>query len=158
MARVKQTARKSTGGPRKQLATPAARKQLATAARIGSFSDYERRLQEIRELKEQAQLQLDLVRDQVNSEILGEGAGLSSSINDEPYAQEEEAQQVAQALGTNINDKMTRQREVLQPLKVGSTEEPEPLGGGAPSRSRKYKQRITQKRKNRRNRTRKNQK
>ena len=149
MARTKQTARKSTGGkaPRKQLATRA-------AAKIGNFSDYERRLQEVRELQEQAQLQLD----QVNSEILGEGAGLSSSINDEPYAQEEEAQQVAQALGTNINDKMTRQREVLQPLKVGSTEEPEPLGGGAPSRSRKYKQRITQKRKNHRNRTRKNQK
>lgn len=145
MARTKQTARKSTGGK-------APRKQLAAAARIGSFSDYERRLQEVRELQEQAQLQLD----QVNSEILGEGAGVSSSINDEPYAQEEEAQQVDQALSTNINDKMTRQREVLQPLKVDSTEEPEPLGGGAPSRSRKRKQRKTQKRKNRRNRTRKN--
>ena len=145
MARTKQTARKSTGGK-------APRKQLATAARIGSFSDYERRLQEVRELQEQAQLQLD----QVNSEILGEGAGVSSSINDELYAQEEEAQQVDQALSTNINDKMTRQREVLQPLKVDSTEEPEPLGGGAPSRSRKRKQRKTQKRKNRRNRTRKN--
>jgi hypothetical protein len=142
MARTKQTARKSTGGKAPRL--PDQR-----PASMGNFSDYHRRLREIyeqrnhdyyRRLREQEQ------ENQVNPEILG--AGAASSINNEPP---EEVQQVARhnvgisARSSNINNEMTRQREGLQPLRIRTTEESEPLGGGAPSRTRKYKQRKTRK-------------